>query len=127
MKRTLPFDKPDHRRHRVFRRNAIIICTWSGSRCPSSIRLSFCSPSLRNTSPKCRRNSPYNAFLRHFGMNTTWYLHSHFVWLRLSISSIVKFPVVCLAAHVREFPRWTPVSVNLLLPSPAEPGGLSSY
>src|SRR4029079_14389956 len=49
-------------------------------------------------------------------MNNTWYLHSHFVWLRLPVSSIVKFPFVCLAAHVREFPRWTPLSVKLLLP-----------
>src|SRR5689334_8074215 len=48
----------------------------------------FCSANLRNTSPKYRRSSPYNTFLRHLGINTTWYLHSHFVWLRLSISSI---------------------------------------
>jgi hypothetical protein len=26
----------------------------------------------------------YNTFLRHFGMKTTWYLHSHFEWLKLS-------------------------------------------
>jgi hypothetical protein len=26
---------------------------------------------------------PLSTFLRYFGMNTTWYLHSHFVWLRL--------------------------------------------
>jgi hypothetical protein len=36
----------------------------------------------------CRRSSPYNIFLRHFGINTTWYLHSHLLWLRFSISSI---------------------------------------
>jgi Mn2+/Fe2+ NRAMP family transporter len=29
------------------------------------------SPSLRNTSPRCLRNSAYNIFLRHLGMNTT--------------------------------------------------------
>src|ERR1700724_1224946 len=57
-------------------------------------------------------------------MNTTWYLYSHFVWLRLSISSIVKLPFVCLAAHVREFLRWTPVSVKLLLP-PRQSRGVS--
>jgi hypothetical protein len=38
-------------------------------------------------------------FLRHLGMNTTWYLHSHFAWLRLSESSIVKPPFGCVAAH----------------------------
>ena len=57
-------------------------------------------------------------------MNTTWYLHSHFVWLRLSISSIVKLLFVCLAAHVWEFPRWTPGSVKLLLP-PRQSRGVS--
>src|SRR5207302_4934690 len=57
-------------------------------------------------------------------INTTWYLHSHFVWLRLSISSIVKLLFVCLAAHVWEFPRWTPGSVKLLLP-PRQSRGVS--
>jgi len=66
------------------------MCTWSGIKCPSSIRLSFCCASLRNISPKCLRSSPYSTFRRHFGINTTWYLHSHFVWLRLSISSIAN-------------------------------------
>src|SRR5271166_5575847 len=48
------------------------------SKCPSSTRLSRCSASLRNTSPKCLRNSPYRTLRRNFGMKTTWYLHSHF-------------------------------------------------
>ena len=56
---------------------AIIMCTWSGIKCPSSIRLSFCAASFLNTSPRWRRNSPYSAFPRHLGMNTTWYLQSH--------------------------------------------------
>src|SRR5664280_386726 len=81
----------------------IIMCTWSGSRCPSSIRLSFCSASLRNTSPKYFLRSPYNAFRRPFGINTTWYLHSHFEWLKLSYSSIQFLLCVCFAAHARSF------------------------
>src|ERR1043166_452716 len=59
-------------------------------------------------------------------MNTTWYLHSHFVWLRLSNSSILDLLFVCLAAHDWEFPRWTPVSVKLLLP-PRQSRGVSRY
>jgi hypothetical protein len=51
-------------------------------------------------------------------------LHSHFVWLRLSIPPIAKLLFVSLAAHVREFLRWTPVSVKLLLP-PRQSRGLS--
>src|SRR5271154_4760237 len=80
----------------------IIMWTWSASRWPSSIRHSFCSASLRNTSPKCFRRLPYSTFLRHFGINTTWYLHSHFEWLKLSNSSIQSLLEVCLAAHLSE-------------------------
>src|SRR5664280_2357983 len=79
------------------------MCTWSGSRCPSSIRLSFCSASLRNTSPTYFLRSPYNAFRRPLGINTTWYLHSHFEWLKLSYSSIQFLLCVCFAAHARSF------------------------
>src|ERR1035441_8751851 len=58
-------------------------------------------------------------------MNTTWYLHSHFGWLRLSISSIANSLSCALAAHVWESPRWTAVSVKLLLPPrPSRPGEL---
>ena len=68
------------------------ICTWSRMRCPSSIRLSRCIANCLSTSPSCWRRAPYNAFLRYFGMYTMWYLHSHFVWLRLSTSFIKKSP-----------------------------------
>jgi len=39
------------------------------------------------------------------------------VWLRLSYSSIVKLPFVCVVAHVWKSPRWTTArKVKLLLP-----------
>src|SRR5664279_5173226 len=88
------------------------MCTWSGSRCPSSIRLSFCSASLPNTSPKYFRNSPYNSFRRPFGINTTWYLHSHFEWLKLSYSSIQFLLCVCFAAHAWSFLHGLPYLSN---------------
>src|SRR5256885_55120 len=78
------------------------MCTWSGIRWPSSIRLSFCAAKRRRTSPRYGRSWPNRAFRRPFGMNTTWYLHSHREWLRLSNSSIVPRPSVCLAAHGSE-------------------------
>src|SRR3954470_1140767 len=59
----------------------IIMCTWSGIRWPSSIRLSFCAAKRRRTSPRYGRSWPNRAFRRPFGMNTTWYLHSHREWL----------------------------------------------
>ena len=78
----------------------------------------------RKASPKYLRRSPYNWFRRYLGMNTTWYLNFPFVWLRLSILSIMKFPFVCWEAHVGEFPQWTPVSVTLL-PPPRQGRGIS--
>src|SRR5689334_2718360 len=78
------------------------MCTWSGIRWPSSIRLSFCVAKRRRTSPRYGRSWPNMALRRPFGMNTTWYLHSHREWHRLSNSSIVARPSVCLAAHGSE-------------------------
>jgi hypothetical protein len=46
--------------------------------------VSFCSANCLNTSPKCGRSWPYSFFRRHFGINITWYLRSHFVSLKLS-------------------------------------------
>src|SRR5882762_5006751 len=96
---------------------AIIMWTWSDSRCPSSMRLSFCVASLRKTSPKCWRSCPYNVLRRHFGINTTWYLHSQTEWLRLSNVSIGTLPFVCLAAHEGSlYGGHTPENVKLLPP-----------
>jgi len=53
-------------------------------------------------------------------------LHSHFVWLRLSISFIANSLSCALAAHVWDSPRWTPVSVKLLLP-PRQSRGVSPF
>jgi hypothetical protein len=76
---------------------AIIMCTWSGSRCPSSIRLSFCSARRRKISPKYHRNSTYSALRRHLGMKTIWYLHSRFVWFSLSYSSKADLLFMCFS------------------------------
>lgn len=48
---------------------------------------------------------------------------SHCEWLKLSCSSIWKFLLMCLAAHVLEFSRWTR-NCQTSTASPAEPGGL---
>jgi hypothetical protein len=58
-----------------------------------------------------------NYLVRHLGMKMMWYLQSHFVWLRLSYSSIAKLPFVCVVAHDWNSPRWTTaLKVKLLLP-----------
>ena len=64
------------------------IWAWSGIRCPSHTLLSFCCAKSRITSPKYFLNWPYNTFLRYFGIQTMWYLQSHFVCFKLCMLSI---------------------------------------
>ena len=59
-------------------------------------------------------------------MNTTWYLHSHFVWLKLSYLSIVKTPFRALGGSRLGVFRWTPANVKLLLP-PRHSRGVSLF
>ena len=111
-------------RHRVLRRNCDHHVHVIGQQMPFFDSTLLLHSQLAEYFSQVLPQLPYSVFLRHFGMNTTWYLHSHFVWLRLSIPPIAKLLFVCLAAHVREFLRWTPVSVKLLLP-PRQSRGLS--
>src|SRR5271168_2308592 len=37
---------------------------------------------IRMWVPRCRRICPNSTFLRYFGVNATWYLHSHVAWFR---------------------------------------------
>ena len=79
--RTLSLHVPDHLRYRILRRNRYQHMHMVAQEVP------FFYPALSNclsTSSSCWRRAPYNAFLRYFGMYTMWYLHSHFVWLRLT-------------------------------------------
>src|SRR6266508_6608091 len=89
------------------------------------MRHSFCAASFRNTSPRCRYSSPYSVFLRHFGMKTTWYWHSHFVWLRLSSSSIDEVSFRVLGGSRSEASSMDPLKCQTSTATPAEPGGLS--
>src|SRR5689334_7598152 len=102
------------------------MCTWSGIRWPSSIRLSSCAAERRRTSPRYGRSWPNKALRRPFGMNTTWYLHSQREWLRLSNSSIVARPSVCLAAHGSERHDGPPNMSNFCC-LPGIAGGLPSF
>src|SRR5215831_5097595 len=81
--RTLPFQESDHRCYRVFRWNRDAHVYMSGMRCPSRIWHSFCRTSEWKIAPNCRRIWPKMAFRRLLGTNTTWYLQSHFEWVRL--------------------------------------------
>ena len=62
------------------------VWTWSGSKWPSMTVHSFCLAKSRNIPPKYFRKSPKIDFLRYFGIQMTWYLQSHLVWLRLCSS-----------------------------------------
>ena len=103
---------------------SIILCTWSGWRCPSSIWLSFCSASRRKTSPRCRRSSLYSVRRRHFGMNKHRICIPTLYGIGFLLGpSWISF-LCALAAHIKEFPRWTPLFVKLLLP-PRQSRGIS--
>ena len=106
---------------------AINICTWSDIRCPSRMRLSFCSANFRNTSPRCRRSCSYNVLRRHFGIKTTWYLHSHLEWLRLSGSSIGILQCCVLGGSQRGVSWMDPRTCQTFAVSPAKPGDFPFY
>jgi len=78
-----PFEKPDHRSHRVLGGIAMLIGTWSGIRCPSKIWHLFCRAKAWKISPECRRVFPHSILRRRLGTNTTWCLKSHLGWDRL--------------------------------------------
>src|SRR5215468_2699001 len=80
--RALPFRYPITSATEYFGGIDINMCTWSGIRCPSSILHSLRRASSWNTVPKCRLICPNSNFLRYFGVNTTWYLHSHVAWFK---------------------------------------------
>jgi hypothetical protein len=63
-------------------------CTWSSIACPSSKSIFFCSHSSRKIRPTFLRRSPNITFLRYFGIQITWYLHSHRTCDKLSKSFI---------------------------------------
>src|SRR6516164_4814686 len=107
------------------------MCTWSGCRCPSSIRLSFCAANLWNTSPRCCRIWPNNVFLLHLGMNTTWYLHPTWCDLSFHTRPSMESPSCALAAHDSDLRRWASAAhpaysrnCQTSTATPAEPGGL---
>src|SRR5262245_36372041 len=56
-------------------------------------------------------------------MNTMGYLHSHLVWLKLSVLSIVDLPFACLAAHDRKSLRWTTPETSNFYCLPGRAGG----
>src|SRR5262249_37724999 len=77
-----PFKNPITSDTEYFGGIDISMCKLSSIKCPSSIWHYLRLASSRNTLPKCRRICPNSNFLRYFGVNTTWYLHSHVVWFK---------------------------------------------
>ena len=76
--RALPFRNPITKATGYFGGIAMHICTWPGRRCPSIIWHSFCRAIAWKISPKCWQTLPNRIFRRRLGLNTMWYLRSHF-------------------------------------------------
>src|SRR4030067_2068537 len=83
----------------------INMCTWAGIRWPAITWHSFCFAKVLKTSPNLRRSSPYSVFLRYFGMNTTWYLQSHTLWLSPQLQKYVDVLSVDIQVPGR-YPLW---------------------
>jgi hypothetical protein len=116
--RTLALDIPNHLRHRVLRRNR------DSSGAPPRCDSPSAQPTCGTPPPRCCLNCSYSVRLRHLGMNTTWYLHSHLVWLRLSYSSIVDLPFLCFGGSRPGVSAMDFLRCQTLTATPAEPGGL---
>ncbi len=71
--------------------------------------------------PSCWRRATYNVFRRYFGINTRWYVHSHLVWLRLSLLFNKKSPcrVTSSCSRLGDFSSFPPQLSNIWSP-PAE-------
>ena len=89
--RTFPLDVPHHVRNRMFRRyrnhHVHVVGHQMALFNPALLVLHQPSKHLAQVPPQL----PVQHLLRPFGMNTTWYLLSHFVWFRLSSSFLLSF------------------------------------
>ena len=68
------------------------IRTLSAIKWPSTISQPFCLAYSWNIVPKCLRNCPNICLRCLLGINTTWYLQFHLVWLKLWYSLILDSP-----------------------------------
>jgi hypothetical protein len=62
---------------------------WSIQAFPSKMPTPLYSHNRRNIGPTSCRSRPYMIFLRSFGTNTTWYLHSWTVCAKLSFTCLL--------------------------------------
>ena len=76
----------------------ISMCTGSDFRHPSKIWFSFWMARSLNHDPRYPRNSFYKSFLRYLEIHAKRYLHSHYVRLKLCLSSTESLLVLELWA-----------------------------
>src|SRR5215831_5659040 len=81
--RTLPFQESDHRCYRVFRWNRDAHVYMVGHEVSLQDLALLLSSQRVEDRPQLPRVWPKMAFRRLLGTNTTWYLQSHFEWVRL--------------------------------------------
>ena len=124
MDRTFTLDEPDHLRNRIFWRNR--------NHHVNVIRqMTFFDPAflllcqLAKHIPEVPPQLPVKRLPAALGNEHNMIFA--LLWLRLSYSSIVKLPFVCVVAHDQKFRRWaTDVNVKLMLP-PRQSRGSPGY
>jgi hypothetical protein len=101
---------------------AINMWTWSPSRWPSTILLSFSRARSLRASPRCFLRFPYNPFFLYFGIQTKWYLQSHVIWDKL-LRSCIESLLFCELRAIHEWEAFVySRKCQTLRVSPAKPG-----
>jgi hypothetical protein len=126
MDRTLPLDESHPLRHRVFRRDRDHHGHMIGQQMPFFDPTLFLLRQLAEYLAHTAAVLHTAACAGPWGINTTWYLHSHLVWLRLSIASIANSLSWALAATSGSLCDGLRYLSNFYC-LPAEPGVSCSY
>ena len=118
----LPFMYPTTCDTAYFGGIEINMWTWSPTRLPSTILLSFWRASSLRISPRYFLRFPYKIFFLYFGIQTKWYFQSHVVWDKLWKSCIESL----LFCELRAVHEWEAFlysrKCQTLRVSPAKPG-----
>jgi len=125
MNGTLSFDKSHHLPYRIFRRyqdHHVYMIRHQVTLLNYTLPLFSQMVKYFTQFPNSFLIWPNITFFLYFGMNTTWYLHSHLVWFVLRTSPIVS-PACCLAAHALELQSESRICQTTKA-SPAEMGDL---
>ena len=80
--------------------------TWSSTHSASIISIPFLLRNIPIIRPISASTSLSITYLRYFGANTIWYMHSHFVWAKLLFSLDIRVCTVQKRLHQKCDASW---------------------